>query len=251
MFFSDCWTVLGISRTSDQQLIKSAYRQLVKKHHPDLGRNPEDIRKRTLKLVAINSAYQRALKEAIILSGGTSSQTIAEQVIPSKPSSTRFDWATVLSVILCIIFGFLILIGIRVFGDWVSSRPDTDPIRLLVGLVAMIMVGIFFASIVGLFDVFIASIACCVSEMIGLEKYANKIAWLTIVIAHTAALAIFFPQMEFGSSNKHMPPAFGVIFLMIVFYLFPLLLFLNWVNTYLKFRRLENSKAFLFPTEKE
>lgn len=242
MFFTDCWTVLGISRTCDQQLIKSAYRQLVKKHHPDLGRNPEDIRKRTLKLVAINSAYQRALKEAILLT---------DQVIPSIASSTRFDWVSFLGGVAGCIMMVLFVFGLVILIDWAASRPATDPIGLLTGLIATIAGGLIFGVILGFVDMIIGCLTFSLSEMIGLEKYEKKIAWFVIVIAHTAALAIFFPQMEFGSSNKHMPPAFGVIFLMIVFYLYPFWFFLSWVFTYFRFMRLKNSKALLFPTEKE
>jgi len=41
----DYYQVLGISRNSDEQEIKRAYRKLAMKHHPDRGGNPEEFAK--------------------------------------------------------------------------------------------------------------------------------------------------------------------------------------------------------------
>lgn len=55
---SDWWTVLGVSRVADMDTIKSAYKNLVKKFHPDnLGTGDEQ------QFIKIQSAYAKALKQ--------------------------------------------------------------------------------------------------------------------------------------------------------------------------------------------
>jgi hypothetical protein len=51
---SGWWTVLGISPTASRSEIESAYRLLVKKHHPDMGGDPELFKR-------LNAAYQSGL----------------------------------------------------------------------------------------------------------------------------------------------------------------------------------------------
>lgn len=57
---NDPYTVLGVDRTADDAAIKSAYRKLAMKHHPD--RNPGDASAED-KLKEINIAYE-AIKDA-------------------------------------------------------------------------------------------------------------------------------------------------------------------------------------------
>jgi hypothetical protein len=48
----DWWTVLGVSRGSSPELVKAAYRELVKRHHPDAGGNAETFRR-------VQAAYEQ------------------------------------------------------------------------------------------------------------------------------------------------------------------------------------------------
>ena len=49
------FNILGLKLGASQELIKKAYRQLVKQHHPDLGGSAEEFRK-------INDAYQLLMR---------------------------------------------------------------------------------------------------------------------------------------------------------------------------------------------
>lgn len=51
----DPWNVLGVSRDSDEETVKKAYRKLAMKHHPDKGGDPEKFKE-------IQSAYDRITK---------------------------------------------------------------------------------------------------------------------------------------------------------------------------------------------
>lgn len=51
----DPWKILGVSRDSDEDSIKKAYRKLAMKHHPDKGGDPEKFKE-------IQNAYDRITK---------------------------------------------------------------------------------------------------------------------------------------------------------------------------------------------
>jgi hypothetical protein len=53
--FADCWTVLGIAKTTSRETINAAYRLLARLHHPDCGGTQE-------KMSQINVARDVALK---------------------------------------------------------------------------------------------------------------------------------------------------------------------------------------------
>ena len=64
---SDPYSILGVARSATDKEIKSAYRKLIKEHHPDLltaqGMPEEFIIVATEKLSVINVAYDRIEKE--------------------------------------------------------------------------------------------------------------------------------------------------------------------------------------------
>ncbi|MBK1883682.1 J domain-containing protein [Luteolibacter pohnpeiensis] len=49
------WEVLGMNGTESKEAIKERYRELAKRHHPDIGGNPDQF-------AEINTAYQEAIK---------------------------------------------------------------------------------------------------------------------------------------------------------------------------------------------
>lgn len=60
-FSKDCWKILGISKTKDTETIKSAYRRLMKRYHPDMVASAGKKRDYTRKCLQIMAAYKEAL----------------------------------------------------------------------------------------------------------------------------------------------------------------------------------------------
>ncbi len=64
---SDPYTILGVTRDMDESALKSAWRRLVREHHPDTliakGMPEEFIAMATSRLAAINTAWDKIAKE--------------------------------------------------------------------------------------------------------------------------------------------------------------------------------------------
>ena len=56
------FTVLGIPDTADAPAVRKAYRQRVKECHPDLFQNPDEQKTAQERLIALNLAYENALR---------------------------------------------------------------------------------------------------------------------------------------------------------------------------------------------
>src|SRR5215467_494596 len=67
---SNCWDRLGIAATTDILAIRNAYRELVKRYHPDKVLTPEEKVRYTEFCVGINEAYREAVQWARLHSGG-------------------------------------------------------------------------------------------------------------------------------------------------------------------------------------
>jgi hypothetical protein len=61
---NDCWDTLRITATSDIVAIRNAYRELVKRYHPDTVLTPEEKLRYTDFCAGINQAYREAIEWA-------------------------------------------------------------------------------------------------------------------------------------------------------------------------------------------
>ncbi len=64
------FSVLGLTAGSDADTVRKAYRQRVKECHPDLFQNPDEQKAAQERLVALNLAYEEALRVCGAKRGG-------------------------------------------------------------------------------------------------------------------------------------------------------------------------------------
>ena len=60
--FRDYYETLGVSKTSTEAEIKSAFRKLARKHHPDVAKDKKGAEE---KFKQINEAYERMLRSDV------------------------------------------------------------------------------------------------------------------------------------------------------------------------------------------
>ena len=60
---TDPYKILGVSRTDDDETIKQAYRELVRKYHPDKYANTDLADMATEKMKEVNAAYEQIQEE--------------------------------------------------------------------------------------------------------------------------------------------------------------------------------------------
>jgi hypothetical protein len=105
----NCWNILGIQPTTNSDEIKKAYRDLVKKYHPDKARSPEKVRHYTIKCAGIIEAYHRALQESAKLVTAPAVNDVRSA--RSRVASARSSWP---AFIFCIV---LLWVGLGMLGE--------------------------------------------------------------------------------------------------------------------------------------
>src|SRR5437660_6651017 len=97
-----CWKILGIQPTANTEAIKKAYRELVKKYHPDRARSPEKVRHYTIKCADIIEAYRQAVQESAgVVVGTTYSHPAVNNAHPAARIAGRSSW---LAFVFCMVF---------------------------------------------------------------------------------------------------------------------------------------------------
>lgn len=191
----DCFKVLEIPRTKDRQAVKRAYREVVKKYHPDTVRSPEKIRHYTIKCAEINDAYHQAIEycatgEDVIVSASRRFPKGRESGRPWQVIST---WITIgimlflMSVWAEILFGFrfgrLNLVGVS-FPHWLTSLPPESPARIMISGLLAIPLGILFGGVLSLFTTLPAIYLVALLENTSFSRYSFKVAWMSVTIVN-------------------------------------------------------------------
>jgi hypothetical protein len=88
----NCWKILGIEPTNDAEVVKKAYRTLMKRWHPDTVMDPEIRKEYTTRSAEINAAYDEATRFAESWAPGMSTSPGAtDAATPGHIYSVRYE----------------------------------------------------------------------------------------------------------------------------------------------------------------
>jgi hypothetical protein len=263
----DCWKILEIDKTTDAEKIKKAYRELIKRYHPDTVRSPEKIRKYTIKSAEIIEAYKQAVEYA------KAHQLEHENITKTTPSKTyqtvsstkptvkasphkkdnlffRVIAAGKSLIIICIsILLFLEIFGIYpgisrisiTFSTWVNSLPLENPVRMIISGLFASFFGLIFSGILTFFTLmYLLTFLAFLFGVKG-ERYIYKVGFfiltvLSIFLVYYATL--YWPFKN--STNDY------YIFLYRACRFFacfsgPFCLLAVWLNDIIKYTRIKNT----------
>jgi DnaJ domain len=266
---NDCWKRLGLQPTTDLAAIKRAYREQVKRYHPDTVTTPEQKRRYTILCADINTAYREAVRRA---QAANSAPPAADEDsfadVPQADSGDfagsrdAFEYATpgggqnafaaffkspaALRTLLLIFFGFEIVIF---FAGPVQNVPAA--VQTLAGIFVALFVGfiIYGLLVAGPLDLLIFwFFPRRLFYRLGLAKYDNKLIWLTTVAANS--FVFFFTNLI---AHPGHPEAAAVILDMTVrsaaTTTVPLIAALVWLRDLLRYRRIKQESITLGDSE--
>ncbi|MCI0450334.1 MAG: J domain-containing protein [Chlorobi bacterium] len=229
------WEILDISPESDVSTIDNAWKNLVKKFHPDLVQTPEKKRKYTIKCAEINNARDEALK----LTNSTKAQyysysrNIKRDNFKKNASLKYYKW------IFVIIFMISFFIGIILLVNYVKGLPEENPLKIIISALTILFVTFFILGLcfLGIIDMLIFLIFVFILEKIGLSKYSFKLSWLIILLSN---FIITFYYFDF-KFQPHTPlnNFLGILAQTIAALTVPILFAIDWFKTFIKYKKLK------------
>jgi DnaJ domain len=262
---NDCWKTLGLQPTTDLAAIKRAYREQVKRYHPDTVTTPEQKRRYTIICAAINEAYREALRQAQVANAEqprADSESFADapdqQTNEFRAAHNEFEYATpgyqqnalgsffksptALRTLLLLFLGFEIVIF---FAGPVQNVPTT--VQTLTGIFIALFVGFIIYGLLaaGALDLFIFwFFPRRLLYLLGLAKYESKLIWLVILAAN--GFVFFFTNMIVHPRHHEMA---AVILDMAVraaaTVTVPLIVALLWLRDLVRYRRIKQDGVAL------
>lgn len=255
---NDCWKRLGLEPTADLAAIKRAYRQQVKRYHPDTVTTPEQKRRYTIICAAINDAYREAVRQARAASATPLNEDQAP--IPDAPhqdereataAQGEFDYATFgrhqnalaslfksptgLRTLLLFFSGFMLL------AYFVGQVRVPPPVETLAGILVALFIGFFIFGLLtaGAMDLLIFwFFPRSLLYHFGLEKYESKLVWVTILVANGAVF--FFTNLIAHPSHHEMAAVIlDIIMRAAATVTVPLIIALLWLRDLLRYRRIK------------
>lgn len=179
----DCWKILGIEKTKDVQKIKKAYRELIKRYHPDTVRSPEKIRRYTIKAVEIMQAYKQAIEYANSHESVPKPRTVKGATSDKKISRAKSVFFSVLLLALIIGLPFGFFKFLMDFPKWLTSLPFDSSIRMIISGLIAIPLGIGFGFVLSLFTSPLLLIPACLDDT-RFSSYMWKIYWVALLIGN-------------------------------------------------------------------
>jgi DnaJ domain len=262
---NDCWKQLGLQPTTDLAAIKRAYREQVKRYHPDTVSTPEQKRRYTIICAAINDAYREALRHAQAANAAPPDPDddafdAAPHHRTSEPAmaGSEFDYTSpghqanalgsffkspaALRTLLLLFLGFEIVIF---FAGPLQNVPTA--VQTLAGVFVALFVGFIIYGLLaaGALDLLIFwFFPRRLLYRLGLAKYESKLIWLAILAAN--GFVFFFTNLIAHPGRHEMA---AVMLDMAVrtaaTVTVPLLVALLWLRDLLRYRRIRQDGVAL------
>jgi len=202
----DCWKILGIDKTVDINVIKSAYRDLIKKYHPDTVQAPEKIRKYTIRCAEIIQAYKDAIKYAE--SNQYSAQTIPSISItlpePRVVKRSGIFARAFAGILLILLISPAILVAIelaniypaltnttRFMFSWYNSMNPESITRMTISLFLALILGGLLNGLLSTFTTTPIYYLWGVLSDTRYERYMYKVGYFLIIVMNITV--IYFP----------------------------------------------------------
>jgi hypothetical protein len=237
----DCWTILGIPPTDDPFAIKKAYRERVKRYHPDTVTAPEKKRQYTSVCAEINQAYRQAIAQSESGMGAYGPGDYQTDFTTEHAERGVYDEEEPRASVFVSVFrsgaivgGFVVfLLGLQLLSFFVGPLkgvPDvikTSGSFMLALFVAVFIYGLIFAGAMDLLIFWFFPKQFI--NRLGLEKYETSIIWLATLAAN---IAVFFftnliPAPRAGGA---IADALDLLLRSIAAGTAPLLFALNWLK---------------------
>lgn len=198
---SNCWDTLGIAATSDIVAIRNAYRELVKRYHPDTVLTPEEKLRYTNFCAGINEAYREAVEWAKHHSEDSSRAAAPSEYSEPSEGEGGLLWTAAGTLdspfARRLIIGFLVLVlagfAVLPYAGASLTRSLSETVRVSVGLVAGLTVLVFVVVIIALYGIAVGGVLDLILVLViprkiivklGLERYENQALWILIVAAN-------------------------------------------------------------------
>lgn len=251
-----CWHILGIKPTSDLRIIRKAWLELIKIHHPDTVHTPEQKRKFTILCAEINNAYEDAQRIAPFVEYKSD-----EGINPCITYEAQNSWSSksisIFMKLLVVSVMFILLSSLSFFiykniPEGFLSIPTIFVIifrGLLLAalyLIYLTIVGIF---VIGIIDWMIFEFLLrlpFISYILRkhrLEKYELKLTWFLIVLTNMS-IVYFSDLTEINkviifSSLDNLRYPISVFLSLSAACLVPVWFAADWVNDFIKYIKLK------------
>lgn len=230
----NCWKTLGIASTSDKEVIKSAYRTLVKKYHPDLAKTPEKVRTNTIKCAQLNLAYQEAQLEADKIQEFDNSNQVVNSIQLDKKENIIIRILRPIGII--IIAGLLWGLIAKFTSTIVSLAKSNDIAKVIFGVPIKAFGFAFISSAISLSTGFIAVLILDLVLVKFLpEKYYYKLLWLIVVSLNTLIASNNLIPFKIVSDESVNTTLF-----ILIWNLWPIIFLFSWIRTIIKYNSIKD-----------
>ncbi|MBN8577377.1 MAG: J domain-containing protein [Cytophagales bacterium] len=230
----DCWKTLGITKTSNKEIIKSAYRTLVKKYHPDLAKTPEKVRTNTIKCAQLNLAYQEAQLEADKINEFDNSNEVVNSIQYKKGENLILRILRPIGII--IIAGLLWGLIEKLTSTIARLAKSNDIAKVIFGVPIKVFGFAFISSVISLSTGFITVLTLdFVLVKFMPEKYYYKLLWLIVVSLNTLIAVNNLIPFKVVSDES-----LNTTLFILIWNLWPIIFLFSWIRTIIKYNSIKD-----------